>query len=62
MKYVITELIVVFLLCVLLAGAFVAWVWYRAGVQVAVYERGGVHMTRWEVFMGATPAVRVQPN
>ena len=37
--------------------------WYSAGLQCAVYERQGVHMTQWEVFCGAKPIVRqlVQP-
>ena len=32
--------------------------WYRAGLQQRVYERQGVHMTRWEVFMGVKPVER----
>ncbi len=33
--------------------------WYQAGMQVAVYERQGIHMTQWEVYMGIQPAERV---
>ncbi len=32
--------------------------WYKAGVQTAVYERQGVHMTQFEVFIGAKPITR----
>jgi hypothetical protein len=39
-------------------GGPILFKWYAAGVQVAVYERQGVHMTRWEVFVGAKPIVR----
>lgn len=33
-----------------------AWGWYRAGVQKRVYDRQGIQMTQWEVFVGAEPA------
>jgi hypothetical protein len=33
--------------------------WYRAGVQARIYERQGIKMTQWEVFMGAEPAEKV---
>lgn len=42
---------------IILASA-IAYSWYLAGIQVAVYERQGVHMTRMEVFLGAEPIVR----
>jgi len=44
--------------CALLGviAANFAWSWYVAGVQQAVWERQGIHMSRWEVFIGADPA------
>lgn len=47
---------VLFISAVLILG--IGWTWYRAGVQQAVYEREGVHLTQWEVFVGAKPAER----
>ena len=35
------------------------WSWYRAGVQVDIYKRQGIQITRWEVFIGAKPAESV---
>ena len=32
--------------------------WKQAGIQAAVYDRQGVHMTQWELFMGAEPIER----
>ena len=40
------------------AVSCVGWKWYRAGVQQGVYERQGVTMSRWEVFIGAQPVER----
>lgn len=40
------------------AALMVAVEWYRAGLQAGVYQRQGVEMTTWEVFMGAKPAER----
>lgn len=37
---------------------FVWLAWYQAGIQVEVYRRQNVEMTRREVFMGCTPAER----
>jgi hypothetical protein len=34
------------------------WGWYKAGVQVEVYQREGIKMTQWEIFVGAKPAER----
>lgn len=42
----------------LIAGVAGGIGWYRAGVQQAVWERQGAHLTQWEVFMGALPVVR----
>lgn len=35
--------------------------WYASGIQQQVWERQGIHLTHWEVFMGAHPAKVVQP-
>ena len=48
------SVLVVLVLLAILAG----WGWYKAGVQAEVYERQGIHMTQWEVFLGAKPAER----
>jgi hypothetical protein len=48
-------------LMVLVLGSAASWGWYQAGVQQEVYERQGIKMTRWEVFIGAKPAVKVVP-
>ena len=42
----------------LVLGGALMWGWYRAGIQAAVYEREGIHMTQWEVFIGSRPAER----
>lgn len=41
----------------LLIGA-VMWGWYRAGIQQHVYEREGIHMSQWEIFIGTRPLER----
>jgi hypothetical protein len=46
----------VFLLALIAVGPTIAW--YRAGLQQRVYQRQGVEMTQWEVFMGAKPVER----
>ena len=43
---------------ILLVIAIPVWAWYASGVQAEVYERQGIHMTQWEVFVGAKPAER----
>lgn len=47
---------IAFLLAVFVGGG--CWAWYRAGVQVEVYQRQGIEMTQWEVFVGAKTAER----
>jgi hypothetical protein len=43
---------------VLLFGTL-GWIgWYRAGVQAGVYEREGIQITQWEVFVGSKPGER----
>jgi hypothetical protein len=51
-------LVLLALAIVVLLGIGIAVDWYHAGVQQQVWERQGVHMSRWEVFMGAKPIVR----
>lgn len=36
----------------------IAWNWYRANAQSAVYQREGIEMSTWEVFIGVKPAER----
>lgn len=36
-----------------------AWFhWYRCGIQADVWQREGITVTQWEVFMGAKPMER----
>lgn len=45
-----------------IAAVLFGWGWYKAGVQQGVYQRQGVQMSRWEVFLGAKPVERyMQP-
>ena len=44
------------LLALVLVG--LSWKWYQASVQRDVYERQGVSMTTWEVFIGVKPIER----
>lgn len=46
-------------LFVVLALGSALHAWWRASTQQAVWAREGVHLTTWEVFMGAKPAERV---
>jgi hypothetical protein len=48
---------VIFFVLLLFGGA-IGFSWYKAGIQQQVWERQGVHMTRWEVFVGSKPIVR----
>ena len=43
---------------VLVLAVSLGLLWYKAGIQVDVYQREGIHMTQWEVFMGSKPAER----
>lgn len=52
-------LVVMFGILGLVVALGIWWIWYVAGVQVEVYRRQGITMTRWEVFVGAEPAERV---
>lgn len=45
------------LLAVVAGGLAISW--YRAGVQVGIYQRQGIVMSQWEVFCGARPAESV---
>ena len=38
--------------------ACLGWKWYRAGVQSDVYQREGITISQWEVFVGSKPAER----
>lgn len=49
-------MVVVGLLLLVFIG--LSWKWYQASVQCDVYERQGVSMTTWEVFIGVKPIER----
>ena len=54
------SLIIIFL-PVLFIAACVAFHVYKTGVQQQVYHRQGIEISRWEVFIGCTPAVKMAP-
>lgn len=43
----------------LLVGICIGIAYYKAGVQKEVWDREGVHLSQWEVMMGAHPMERV---
>lgn len=46
-------------LVVLTTPLFVAYLsWYRAGIQREVWQREGINLTQWEIFVGARPLER----
>lgn len=45
-------------ICAMLMTGCLAFDWYRAGQQAQVYQREGIEITQWEVFMKAKPAER----
>lgn len=52
----------VFLLIAVIAIACaITWHLYKIGIQQEVYRRQGIYMTRWELLVGATPAVKISP-
>lgn len=56
------EKIILYGLAVLTAITIVAsaaWGWYRAGEQAKQYERQGIHLSQWDVFIGVKPAEQV---
>jgi len=34
--------------------------WWKAGVQTRIYQEQGIHITRFEVFMGIHPTPRIK--
>lgn len=46
-------------LVVSIAGVMLGITWtidyYQSGIKAAVWKRQGIHLTQWEVFMGAKP-------
>lgn len=51
------SLILVALLGVPCGAVWLAW--YQAGMQQRAYARQGIEVTRWEIFMGVSPAEKV---
>ena len=57
-REIVTQIFIAICVLIVVLIPVCAWKWYRAGVQQEVWNREGIHMTRWEVFTGATPASR----
>jgi ABC-type transporter Mla maintaining outer membrane lipid asymmetry permease subunit MlaE len=52
----VTTLFIVFLVVTIIGGVYFNW--YKAGVQSRLYEREGISVTQWEIFIGSKPAER----
>lgn len=56
MKNILAAFWPLILIGLIVASLIFCWEWYVSGQQVEIYEQQGVHMTRWQCFIGVKPA------